>query len=145
MLEEEFINRKINLIREDLGKLEHLRGLTIDEIAKDWLKYSALKNVLMEIIGRGIDINEHLILELMEKPEVEAPRSYRETFLALAKLKILPENFARQIAKSAGFRNAVVHDYNEIDRYIIYRKVDDIIEEYGKYCGYVLDFLEKRL
>lgn len=143
MLDKEFINRKINLIREDLGKLEYLRGLTIDQVAGDWLKYSALKNILMEIIGRGIDINEHFILELMKKAEIEAPRNYRETFLVLGKLKVLPEEFAVQIARSAGFRNAIVHDYNEIDRYIIYRKVDDIIEEYGNYCGYILDFLKK--
>lgn len=143
MLDKEFINRKINLIREDLGKLEHLRGLAIDQVAGDWLKYSALKNILMEIIGRGIDINEHLILELMKHPETKAPLSYRKTFLALAELRVLPEDFAKQIARSAGFRNAVVHDYNEIDHYIIYKKVDDIIEEYTKYCHHILDFLEK--
>ncbi len=142
MLNREFINRKINLIREDLGKLGYLKGLTIDEIAKDWLKYSALKNILMEIIGRGIDINQHLILELM-KEESEAPRSYRDTFLALSKFEILPEGFASQIARSAGFRNAIVHDYNQIDRYIIYRKVDEIIEEYGEYCRLILEFLER--
>lgn len=44
MLDVEFIQRKINLIREDLIKLENFKGVTFDELSKDWLKWNALEH-----------------------------------------------------------------------------------------------------
>lgn len=111
MLDVEFIQRKINLIREDLIKLENFKGATFDELSKDWLKWNALEHILMKIIGRGIDINEHIIAK-MAKPETTSPRSYKEIFLKLAELKVLPEEFAQEISRSAGFRNAIVHVFH---------------------------------
>jgi len=143
MLDVEFMQRKINLIREDLIKLENFKGATFDELSKDWLKWNALEHILMKIIGRGIDINEHLIAEIA-KPETTSPKNYKETFLKLAELKVLPQEFAQEISESAGFRNAIVHEYNKIDREVIYRTIDEAIKQYADYCQYLLDFLETR-
>lgn len=143
MLDVEFIQRKISLIREDLIKLENFKGATFDELSKDWLRWNALEHILMKIIGRGIDINEHLIGEIA-KPETTSPRNYKETFLKLAELKVLPQEFAQEISRSAGFRNAIVHEYNIIDKEVIYRTIDEAIKQYADYCQYILDFLKTR-
>ena len=42
MLDSELIQRKVNLIREDLIKLEDFKRLSLDKLAKDWLKWNAL-------------------------------------------------------------------------------------------------------
>ena len=141
MIDREFIKRKIDLIEQNLQRLTELKGLTFDEVAKDFFKYSALKLVLMEIIGRAIDINEHLIAEISEK-DTRTPLSYRETFLSLVDFKILPEEFALEISKSAGFRNAIVHDYNNLDKYIVYTTIDESIVQYTQYCHYIIDYLD---
>jgi len=143
MLNKEFIKIKIEYIQRDLNRLESMRNLTIDEVAKDYIKYGALKNFLMEIIGRATDINEHIIAET-GSAKLEAPLRYRETFLRLVDMEILPKDFAEEIAKSAGFRNAIVHDYNNLDKYIVYRSVGEAIEQYVKYCDYILKFIEKQ-
>ncbi|MCZ7621182.1 MAG: DUF86 domain-containing protein [Candidatus Kuenenia sp.] len=96
----------------------------------------------MEIIGRAIDINEHLISELA-RPDMEAPKTYRDTFLLLADLNVLQRDFAEEISKSAGFRNAIVHEYNNLDKSIIYKTVGDAINQYAKYCNYILKFILK--
>jgi len=64
MIDREFILEKINLITRDLKRLEVFSDLSIDQIAKDFIKFAALKNILMETIGRAIDVNQHLISEL---------------------------------------------------------------------------------
>lgn len=64
MIDREFMLEKINLITRDLKRLEVFSDLSIDQIAKDFIKFAALKNILMETIGRAIDINQHLISEL---------------------------------------------------------------------------------
>lgn len=143
MVNKIFIEEKINLIQRDLSRLKIFSEFTIAEMAKDFIKYGALKNMLMEIIGRAIDINEHLIAELGE-PEIDVPKSYEETFLAMGDMEILPEDFAKKISKSAGFRNAIVHEYNNLDKGAVYKSVGEAIDQYTKYCDYILKFLEKK-
>lgn len=142
MVNKIFIEEKINLIQRDLSRLKIFSDFTISGMAGDFVKYGALKNILMEIIGRAIDINEHLIIELAP-PQIEVPKSYKETFLLLPELGILPKEFSEEISKSAGFRNAIVHEYNNLDKGIVYKTVGEAIEQYSLYCKNILDFLEK--
>ncbi len=141
MVDKDFINEKLNLITRDIERLKIFSGLAFNEIAKDYIKYSALKNIFMEMIGRAIDINEHIIVELADA-KMEIPKSYRETFLALSEIGILPEKFAEEISKSAGFRNAIVHEYNNLDNGIVYKTVDEAIAQYKEYCRRINQFLK---
>ena len=97
----------------------------------------------MEIIGRAIDINQHIILEAGDLKE-KTPLDYMESFRYLGSIKILPDAFASEIARSAGFRNAIVHGYNDLDKGIVYRSVSDALIQYAKYCDYVLKWLEAK-
>lgn len=142
MLDIRFIQRKVKLIRQDLEVLTDLADLSFNAVAKDLYRYSTVQLLLMKIIGRAIDINEHLIGELATA-KIGAPVTYRETFLKLKDLDVLPAKFAEQIAESAGFRNAVVHEYNNLDKWTVYRSVNDALKEYTQYCGYILKFLSK--
>ena len=143
MLNAILIKKKIDLIQRDLERLLEFRDFTFDQMAKDYIKYAALKNFFMEIIGRGIDINEHIIAKIGVYEDL-SPRDYRETFLILAKLNILPGAFAKKIAASAGFRNAIVHDYDDLDERVVYKTVGEAIKQYSEYCRYILKFLDKR-
>jgi len=142
MTDKEFVKEKINLITRDLERLREFSGFTISRMAEDFMRYAALKNILTETIGRAIDVNEHLIGELA-KPTMSSPKTYKETFLFLGDLDVLPKDFAKEISKSAGFRNAIIHEYNNLEKGIVYRSVGDAIEQYIKYCGYILKFLEQ--
>lgn len=142
MIDTIFVNQKIDFIKRDLFRLKDFGNLTFEKAARDWKSYCIIKNILMEVIGRGIDINQHLIAELAG-PEIVAPLDYTQTFLKLGELKILPEKFANQISKSAGFRNAIVHGYNDLDQKTVYRSVGDALKEYVQYCDYILKFLSK--
>jgi uncharacterized protein YutE (UPF0331/DUF86 family) len=142
MINKTFVEEKISLILRDLNTLQEFQKMTFSQVAQDAMKYGALKNFLMEIIGRAIDINEHLIANLF-KPKMDTPKSYKETFLAIGELGILPEDFAQKISKSAGFRNAIVHEYNNLDKGIVYKSVGEALDQYNQYCIYIMDFLEK--
>jgi uncharacterized protein YutE (UPF0331/DUF86 family) len=142
MLDRDFVIEKINLITRDLEQLKTFSKMTFSEVSQDYMKYAALKNIFMEMIGRGIDINEHIIVELADV-SLDIPKTYRETFLSLGVMHILPADFAEKISKSAGFRNAIVHEYNNIDKGIVYQSVDEAISQYREYCEYILKFLEQ--
>lgn len=141
MLEIELIKEKLDLISRDLEHLQAFSEFTFDQVAHDFVRYAAVKNILMEIIGRGIDINHHLISELAPL-EMGTPKTYRETFLFLGRLNILPPDFAEIIAESAGFRNAIVHEYNNLDQGIVYRTVGEAVRQYEQYCRAIWGFLK---
>lgn len=143
MLDKTFISRKIELIQQDLLRLTEFEDQTFDEVAKDWRNFAIVKNLLMEIIGRGIDINQHILAEEFT-PSIAAPFDYTETFLKLGELGVLPEDFAKEIAKSAGFRNIIVHGYNRIDKSLVFQTVGVAIGQYTRYCGYIQKFLQKQ-
>lgn len=142
MLNKEFIKSKISLIQRDLSRLKEMKDLSINQVAENYVNYGFLKNVLVEIIGRALDINQHIIKENNSSTEI-SPQTYKETFLHLGNLKILPKKFSSEVSKSAGFRNAIVHEYNNLDSGIVYNTVNDAIKQYSQYCKYILKFLNK--
>ncbi len=136
-----FIRRKIKLIQEDLSELDHLAHYSFDEIFKDHIKYLAAERLLEKIIMRAIDINQHMIAELGRGDE--QVRSYEDTFYILSQLGIYGEEFAKQIAPSAGLRNRLVHEYNNTRQDIIYKSLNEALTQYVRYCDSILKFIEK--
>jgi len=136
-----FIRRKIKLIQEDLSELDRLAHYSFDEISKDHIKLLAVERLLEKIIMRAIDINQHMIAELGKGDE--QVRGYEDTFYILSQLGIYGEEFAKQIAPSAGLRNRLVHEYNNTKQDIIYKSVNGAIEQYVKYCDSILKFIQK--
>ncbi|MDH4199608.1 MAG: DUF86 domain-containing protein [Spirochaetia bacterium] len=53
-----------------------------------------------------------------------------------------PEDFAEQIAKSAGLRNILVQDYNDIDRKILHGSIRDCLKDHHSYLEYLSKFLD---
>lgn len=142
MTNKELIKRKVDLIQDEMVNLEKIAKFSFQEIVKDFLKQAALERILERIITRAIDINQHLIAELVRK-EISPPKDYKETFLKLAEIKVYPEKFAQKISKSVGTRNVLIHEYNKVDYSQIYSSVSDCLKDYHQYCEYILEFLEK--
>jgi uncharacterized protein YutE (UPF0331/DUF86 family) len=143
MLRPEFIRRKLQLIAEDLGRLAQFQDLTFQELIDDSLKLAAVERLLERIVMRAIDVNEHLISELATGQEEKITRlTYRDTFLRLAELNVYPSEFAQRIAPSAGLRNILVHDYNDVDRNILYQSIQSCLQDYSQYVEYAGRFLE---
>ncbi|EKE20550.1 MAG: hypothetical protein ACD_7C00533G0007 [uncultured bacterium] len=145
MVKKDFVEKKIDLIQSELARLAEFSDFTLEEVAADFYKYNTLERLLEKIIMRAVDINEHLLSELATE-KTKVPETYKETFLELAKLGVYSEEFAVQISRSVGTRNVLVHDYDddETDYRRIYDSVTDCLKEYHQYCGYILEFLEKK-
>lgn len=142
MVNKKFIKRKISLIEDKLERLKEFSEFSFQEIVSDFKKQAIVERLLERIITRAIDINQHLIVELYKK-ELSPPKSYRETFLKLGDLEVCPKEFVENISKSVGTRNALVHDYDEVDYSKIYSSISDCLKDYHQYCDHILKFLER--
>lgn len=142
MLNKKFIKQKMELIQQELIYMEKLAHYSFQEIASDYTKFNTFERLLEKVVVRAIDINEHIIEELSDI-SIKTPQNYKETFLRLAQFNIYPMDFAENIAKSASIRNALIHDYDDLDLQKIYASVKECLDDYHKYCDYLLKFLEK--
>jgi uncharacterized protein YutE (UPF0331/DUF86 family) len=142
MLDHDLIKRKLHLNQKELERLQKFEHMTIEEVAADEAQHAACERYLERLIGRAIDINRHIIGEIGDV--TLSVSRYRDTFLALANLGVYPKEFAEKIAPSVGLRNALVHDYNNIDEVLFKKSIGEAIEEYNEYAKYILAFLDKQ-
>jgi uncharacterized protein YutE (UPF0331/DUF86 family) len=141
MIRREFVQRKLQLIAEDLERLVCFKDETLESLTADDLKLAAVERLLERIVMRGIDINEHLISELATGEGRATRLTYRDTFLMLADLGVYPRDFAEQIAGSAGLRNILVHDYNDVDRRIVHGSIGACLRDYHLYVESLFGFI----
>ncbi|GIW55133.1 MAG: hypothetical protein KatS3mg082_1537 [Nitrospiraceae bacterium] len=129
MIDRELITRKITLILKDLSALTDLSRLSREAYLANPINEVLAERYLERMIGRMIDINYHLITESGNPP----PRDYHESFQMLVTMGILKTEFARHIACSAGLRNRIVHDYEEIDALKVYDALQEAIRQFPVY------------
>jgi len=101
-------------------------------------------NKMIEYLGQLVvenatDINGHLIVSSGHKP----PADYYTSFVKLSDCQILDKKFAKEIAPSAGLRNRLVHEYEEIDDQIVYKSIQKTIESYTEYIKKIENYLKK--
>ena len=128
-IDKKLVSRKITLINIDLKSLKALSRLSL----KTYLSkadYEALAERYLErIIGRMIDINYHILSE----KENEIPTDFYNSFIALGRKKYLPIKLADTMANSAGLRNRLAHEYDEIDAKKIFEAIASCLKDVPKY------------
>jgi uncharacterized protein YutE (UPF0331/DUF86 family) len=144
VLRPEYVERKLQLIVDDLAQLVAFRDTPYEETVADPIRLAAVERIVERMVQRAIDVNEHLISTLSTGEEVRTTRlTYRETFLRLSDLGVYDARFGQDIARSAGLRNILVHEYNEIDHRILHQAIPDALEQYHAYVTAVRAFLER--
>jgi uncharacterized protein YutE (UPF0331/DUF86 family) len=138
VIDRELVIRKISLILRDLPPLTDLSRLTIDNYLADPINEVLAERYLERMIGRMIDINYHLITESGQPP----PKDYHESFHMLATVGILPVDLSREIAFSAGLRNRIVHEYDEIDESKVYEALKAAVRQIPIYLNHVNRYIE---
>lgn len=113
-----------------LQELEPILSYKSGDIISDNLKLRTVERLFQLIVDTTVDVNTHIINE----SGLDVPNDYQSTFIILAKNKILPVEFAEQIAPSVGLRNLVVHKYGRVD---VKKMVDDIKSEISDYLEYL--------
>lgn len=141
MIRKEFVRRKLQLITDDLVRLVRFKDLTLEELLADDIRLAAVERIIERIVMRAVDVNEHLLAECLP-PQTRSTRlTYRDTFLMLADLSVCDEGFAKAIAASAGLRNILVHDYNDVDRRTLHRSIGSCLRDYTEYVQRVEGFI----
>ena len=139
-------NLLINKIIAKLGKLdEYIKYLReIQKVNKktftsDYHFYGLAERYLQLSIEVLFDIGKLLVVA----NGLRRPEDNQDIFSILGEEKILTAKIVEKFAGMANFRNILVHDYEKIDREIIYMKLHDNLADFGDFIKAVKKFLGK--
>lgn len=68
-----------------------------------------------------------------------APATYAEAFRKLADSGLLDRGLAQRLARSAGFRNAIAHAYEQLDLTLVYRAATDGVQDLRAFLATLRD------
>ncbi len=140
-LSKSLIRSKCRSILSDTRRIQKiLREESYERLVTDEEHLTLCERYLERVVNRAIDVNYHLIRAADEPP----PNDYTESFLTLGKLKMIPAKLAVAIAPSAGARNILVHEYDDLDAQLFYSALQSCVKQYPKYVGYIEQYLERR-
>ncbi len=139
MIEERLIKRKLTKLKEYLKELQPFAEIALQDYISDYKNKRTVERDIQLIVECACDINNHILMETQERP----PKDYYSSFTDLSKIKVLPQKFTSAIAETAGLRNRLVHEYEEIKDNIVYENIGNILRLYKEYTDYIIKYLEK--
>lgn len=139
-LDRALVRRKLSTIARNLADLEPIAVLSREAYQADRLRRKAAERLLQELIEAAVDANLH-ILRALGGP---VPEDYYSSFIALGQHKILPAELAARLAPSAGLRNRLVHEYDEIDDRIVLQALGAAHRDFGDYLARVELYVRTR-
>ena len=131
MVDKSLVLRKIERIDAYLKQVRQKRDPGFEVFRKDIDLQSIVLFNLIQSIQASVDIGAHIISD----SEWGVPGSQSDIFEILAQNKIISKQLSQGMIKMVGFRNRIVHEYEEIDLRIVYdvwQKNSRDIEQYCK-------------
>ena len=139
MIDKRLLKRKLSKLKEYLKELQPFTKISLQDYLDDYKNKRTVERDIQLIVECATDINTHLLVETQETP----PKDYYTSFIELAKLHILPHKFTLSIAETAGLRNRLVHEYEDIKDKIVYSNIKKVLSLYQEYMEHIIKYLTK--
>lgn len=136
MVDPETLGSILDNLRGYLDKLEILATLPPEKFAQDFTNVEGAKHLLQVSTECCLDIAHHIVSD----GGYRTPENYYDTFVVLHEESILPADFMPTLRQMVSFRNRVVHLYWDVDDEIVYRILQENLDDFETYIAYVLDY-----
>jgi uncharacterized protein YutE (UPF0331/DUF86 family) len=134
LIDNSIILRKIERIDAYLKRIRQKRDPGLEAFRKDIDLQNIVLFNLIQSIQASLDIGAHIISD----SEWGVPGSQENIFEILAEHKIIPKQLSRVMINLVGFRNRIVHEYEEIDLRIVYDVWQKNSRDVDKFCRSVV-------
>ncbi|MBN2012096.1 DUF86 domain-containing protein [candidate division KSB1 bacterium] len=116
MVKTTVLYRKIDSVRHNLKRLQQKLNISLQNFLTDEDAQEIVLLNLQHAIQGCIDIGTHIVSD----ENWGVPGSISEIFYSLEEHKIIPTELVERLIPMAGFRNLIVHQYQDIDFNIVY-------------------------
>ena len=122
--------------------LSDMRKTDFEKFENDPILQGSSERFLQLAIESCLNIGNRLIsLHQFVKP-TETPETFADIFVQMKKLGVIDREFCDRLIKMAKFRNRLVHLYWEIERQMVYRIIQDNLEDFKLFQEKVVAFLK---
>lgn len=139
-LDPETIHRRLRHMRDLLAELSDLGGLDEHALSTDYRTRRTVERDLALLIQDAVAINSHVTAAELHR----APKDYGASFADAAAVGLLSEALAAELSPAAGLRNALVHDYLDLDLARVAGAVPLALTGFDRYLTEVARYLQDR-
>lgn len=127
------VRRKLAVISRNLDDLAEVEGLELQDYREDRFRRKGTERLLQETVEAAVDANMHIL----RAAGAWTPPDYFQSFVDVGRAGVIPPDLAGSLAPSAGLRNRLVHEYEEIDDRIVLDAVTEARDGFGDYVARV--------
>jgi uncharacterized protein YutE (UPF0331/DUF86 family) len=121
----DLVAKKLAVIETSVRELRTLARP--EEVARNVKEQRFVEHTLQIAIQAALDVASHVVSD----ERLGEPRTNRDLFTLLARHALLPADLADRLSRMAGFRNVLVHGYQDVDlavvRDILVNRLDDLL------------------
>ena len=139
-MDKDVVLNKLESLRRCVQRVQDKTPASCDLLIDNYDLQDIIALNLERSVQLCVDIGLHIISDL----EVQVPDTMAKTFVVLEQAKCLETTVAERMTKAVGFRNTVVHAYQEIDWNIVYRIITEHLDDFRDFSGQILAFVDSR-
>ncbi|MEA2109034.1 MAG: DUF86 domain-containing protein [Pseudomonadota bacterium] len=137
-MDKDIVLNKLESLRRCLQRVQDKTPASCDLLIDDYDLQDIIVLNLERAVQQCVDIGLHIISD----QDVPVPETMARTFEALRRAGCLDDAVAERMSKAVGFRNTVVHAYQEIDWKIVYRIITEHLDDFRDYARQILKFID---
>ena len=135
MVNRSLIRKKLSQIEEHIRRIKNLPQLNYEEFIKNTVVQDVFLFNITQAIQKCVDIALHIVSD----EGWGIPSTQREAFEILYEKGIIPQEWLEKFTKMIGFRNRIIHEYEELNLEIVYQVYKSGIEDVEKFCMLIIE------
>ena len=133
-IDKKVIGEKLISLNRCLERIKLHTPTSVETLQNDFDAQDIISLNIQRAVQISVDIAAHILAEQLH----EQTPTMAETFLALSRHGLLDSQLASRLAKTVGFRNIAVHEYNTLDMNILYSIITKEIDCFYEFSDTVL-------
>lgn len=139
MVNREVVLDRISIIKNSLKRLKEISKLSKQEFKNNDDYFAIAEHHLRRALEAVIDLGRHICV----KEDLGQPQDYTEVFDILNNGGVLSKEFSESIRGMVGYRNRLVHMYNQIDKEEIYQILQERLDDFDIFTNEIMNYINK--
>lgn len=134
MIERDKIRQKIQFMRDRLRQLEDVQSMTYEDFMTQPFVLDGSLRLLQVMIEAMLDIGSHIVA----REGYGIPHTYANVISLLMDNDVLPKDQANIYIDMVGFRNRIVHLYDEVEPEIVYKLISQSLGDFRDFITIIV-------
>lgn len=138
-MDEQLVAQKLESLRRCIQRVESRIPNNLDSLLDDLDAQDIISLNLTRAVQMCVDVASHW---LAEHTDATAPKTMGQAFEALADSGVIDSELAVRLRKSVGFRNVMVHNYDDINWEIVYSICRYHLDDFRQFARVFSDLMQ---